>query len=236
LIRLFWKHFFALLLLAVAVAEWTCVAWLLVYLGDLHISLLSHAMAVLLIYLLNRRILARAPAPLGFRRTLRVAYTRFAFSSLFGFLLLLLVAASWSVARAGLHVAGFAETLGAVDTLGRVARALATGGLLLVAGSMAYAYAIGAGRLWINRFEAVVRHLPQSMDGLRVVQISDVHAGPFLPLEQLADYVERINRLEADLIVSHRGPDRLSRLCGERVCRARAVACALGRLRDSRQP
>lgn len=43
-------------------------------------------------------------------------------------------------------------------------------------------------------------HLPSALDGLRIVQISDIHAGSFLSKERVRKSVEMINALEPDLV------------------------------------
>jgi uncharacterized protein len=48
-------------------------------------------------------------------------------------------------------------------------------------------------RIWLNG-------LPSAFDGLRVVQISDIHHGLFLPKEWLVEAVRQANRLNPDLV------------------------------------
>ena len=43
--------------------------------------------------------------------------------------------------------------------------------------------------------------LPPEWDGLTIAQISDVHAGPYMPAERMARVAEMVNRLDPDLIV-----------------------------------
>src|ERR1700692_3929605 len=49
-------------------------------------------------------------------------------------------------------------------------------------------------RIWLDA-------LPEAFSGLRVVQISDIHHGLFLPEQWLADAVQQTNRLRADIVV-----------------------------------
>jgi len=44
-------------------------------------------------------------------------------------------------------------------------------------------------------------HCPEAFSGLRVVQISDIHHGLFLPKAMLIEAVQQTNRLRADLVV-----------------------------------
>ncbi|RMD85056.1 MAG: metallophosphoesterase [Candidatus Dadabacteria bacterium] len=197
MIDLFWRHFFSLLLIVVAIAEWVCATWLLAYPGGIVLPWPLHIAGPMLLYAVNRRI-ARQPA--GRTALIRKAYTRAAFTSLFGFTLLLLVGAAWAVASTGLYVAGVGPEARVFLLVGQSARALASVGLLSVAAAMAYAYARGAHRLWINRLRVWMPNLPRAAQGLRIVQISDIHAGPFLAEDTLKRFVEEVNALEPDLV------------------------------------
>jgi predicted MPP superfamily phosphohydrolase len=49
--------------------------------------------------------------------------------------------------------------------------------------------------------ELKLKDWPGELQGLRILQISDLHVGNFLPGERLAQYVEEINRKPCDLMV-----------------------------------
>lgn len=53
----------------------------------------------------------------------------------------------------------------------------------------------------VRRSEVRLARLPRALDGLRVVQLSDVHIGETLDGAFLQRIVEQVNRLEADLVV-----------------------------------
>jgi predicted MPP superfamily phosphohydrolase len=55
-------------------------------------------------------------------------------------------------------------------------------------------FAVNDERIWLDA-------LPDAFSGLRVVQISDIHHGLFLPQEWLAEAVQQTNRLHADIVV-----------------------------------
>jgi hypothetical protein len=55
-------------------------------------------------------------------------------------------------------------------------------------------FTVNEERIWIDG-------LPEVFSSLRVVQISDIHYGLFLPQEWLAEAVERTNRLSPDMVV-----------------------------------
>jgi hypothetical protein len=79
--------------------------------------------------------------------------------------------------------------------------------------------------LTVERREITLRRLPREMDGLRIVQLSDIHHSPFTGSEQIKSAIETANSLEADIVA----------LTGDYVSHEReyAAPCAemLGRLR-----
>src|SRR6185369_5370753 len=79
--------------------------------------------------------------------------------------------------------------------------------------------------LAIERQEIFLRRLPKQLDGFRIVQLSDLHYGPFVDARHLERAVEAANRLNPDLIA----------LTGDYISQERVYAapCAevVGRLR-----
>ena len=79
--------------------------------------------------------------------------------------------------------------------------------------------------LAIERQEIFLRRLPKQLDGFRIVQLSDLHYGPFVDARHLERAVEAANRLNPDLIA----------LTGDYISQERGYAapCAevVGRLR-----
>jgi predicted MPP superfamily phosphohydrolase len=55
-------------------------------------------------------------------------------------------------------------------------------------------FAVNEERIWLDA-------LPEAFSGLRVVQISDIHHGLFLPKAKLIEAVQQTNRLRADIVV-----------------------------------
>jgi uncharacterized protein len=55
-------------------------------------------------------------------------------------------------------------------------------------------FTVNEERIWLDA-------LPDAFSGLRVVQISDIHHGLFLPKQWLAEAVRQTNRLRADMVV-----------------------------------
>ena len=64
-----------------------------------------------------------------------------------------------------------------------------------------YGFAVGRLRYRLERVEIPIGGLPAALDGLRIVQLSDIHAGAYMPREQLRRAVEMANELAADLAV-----------------------------------
>ena len=52
----------------------------------------------------------------------------------------------------------------------------------------------------MDHFTIPVPGLSSELNHLTVVQLSDIHVGPFMPPEELAEYVEAVNRLKPDII------------------------------------
>jgi predicted MPP superfamily phosphohydrolase len=79
--------------------------------------------------------------------------------------------------------------------------------------------------LTIEHQRIFLRRLPQAFEGFRIVQLSDIHHGPFSSTEQIERAVETANRLQPDIIA----------LTGDYISRERqyAASCAemLGRLK-----
>ena len=63
-----------------------------------------------------------------------------------------------------------------------------------------YGTLVGRRRFEIDHFELPIAGLSGALSGLTVVQLTDIHLGPFMPSEELAAYVDAVNRLKPDLI------------------------------------
>jgi len=76
----------------------------------------------------------------------------------------------------------------------------------LLAGSIpfmvtAYGFASERLRYQIQKVEIPIVNLPKSLDGLRILQMSDIHIGDFMPRVEVRRAVEMANELNADLVV-----------------------------------
>lgn len=85
---------------------------------------------------------------------------------------------------------------GASGAFGRGALGV-TGAVLGVA---AVAGFLGSRRLVVKRFDVRMARLPPAFDGLRVVQVSDLHVGPHTPKAFLRRVVERVRAEAPDLL------------------------------------
>jgi len=127
-------------------------------------------------------------------------------SSLVAFLVVILLAiprgivaaARWGVAWLRARVDGAAiQSPQRRHFLERTATAAAA--VPFVAG----AYGLLYGRLNLETTEVPIRlsRLPKAFDGFRICQLSDIHIGPFMPVEEIRRYVAIANALKPDLTV-----------------------------------
>ncbi|HYT90202.1 MAG TPA: metallophosphoesterase [Gemmataceae bacterium] len=81
---------------------------------------------------------------------------------------------------------------------------LARGVQALGAGSLAglgYGLAVEPRRFEVTRRTIYLRDLPRSLDGLCVVQVTDLHHGPWVSLERIREVVDATNALNPDLVL-----------------------------------
>jgi hypothetical protein len=92
-------------------------------------------------------------------------------------------------------------------------------------GASIYGFASERLHYTVQRVELPIHNLPAPLDGLRIVQLSDIHIGDFMPPEEVRRAVTMANELEADVAM----------LTGDYVTSSRdpleACAAELGRLR-----
>jgi len=80
----------------------------------------------------------------------------------------------------------------------RYAAYLAGGVPILAAG---YGFAAERLKYRVMKVEVPIAGLPKGLDGMRIVQLSDIHAGDFMPCAEVRRAVEMANQLGADLAV-----------------------------------
>lgn len=199
--QLFWRSFFRLVVFAAALAEWACIAWVLVVILGLEVPWPMHLAGPLLLHATNRQILGNRAGPAAARRGPLVrAYVGVVFTCLFGLGVLLVNGALWTVVAAGLGIASqLGSPLLAADIVGAAG---VTGSLALVAVSTLLAWGYGPGQRHVRlvELEVTIPGLAPQFDGYRIAQLSDIHLGGYMNDEHLAEHIERTNSLGADLI------------------------------------
>jgi uncharacterized protein len=101
-----------------------------------------------------------------------------------------------ALALLGGTAALLALPFGAAGRVGQVA-VLVLAGLLVLAGIAGY---VGSRRLLVRTVVLRPRNLPASLDGLRVVQLSDLHVGPHTPTRQLGRIATAVRAAKPDII------------------------------------
>ncbi|WP_434781965.1 metallophosphoesterase [Corallococcus caeni] len=89
---------------------------------------------------------------------------------------------------------------GTVTDMHALARGRAAAVLGTVVPAVAFAFVTARGRARVERTTVALQDLGPGLDGLRVVQLSDVHVGPTLDGVWLQRVVEQVNALEPDLV------------------------------------
>ena len=198
--RRFFRWFFTALLLGVSAAQWTVVAWTLAVAAGVTLSWPLHLVAIGGVYIVNRRLTAtrrprRSSAP--FR-----AYTATAFISLFCAFFLGLAWIAFATVDGVLGVLS-AQAFGAAGQMavqagvGDAFRWTASFGMAGIALLMGYGYLAGQHEVRVQRQPVPVRGLRRI---LKVTQISDIHIGQNLTMEQLERFVAMVNETDADLV------------------------------------
>jgi predicted MPP superfamily phosphohydrolase len=206
LTRAFFANFFRLLLIATSLSQW-CVTWWIFPGFIASLPLPVQAALPIAIYATNRWLVRQTQryrqrgAPLG--RLPRLYYAH-AFTCLFCTSFLLVTGAVWLSAKVFLEAitvqAGTVQASLAVgSSLNTAFRWLANCGMAVIAVAFAYGYSFGQLRLRITRLQLPLRNW-STPDGLRIVQVSDIHIGQNLEPAQLERFVARVNDLRPDLI------------------------------------
>ena len=197
------RHFFSLLLVAICISQWVTVWWL--FAAGAALPVWAHLAGCLAFYLANSALVrgpgrfGRRPAPSSVGSRI---YFGFAFASVFSFAFLVLATAAFAVWNGiGAALAAQSSLVAALPPAeAPLFRAITLVGCGIVGLTFLYGYTLGQRRLRVHEVAIPIRNLPAALVGVRIAQISDVHMGQNLDPEQLEDYVERINALEADLI------------------------------------
>ncbi len=106
-----------------------------------------------------------------------------------------LLAAAFVLVGGGFRVAG-------LDQSAPTALAWTGGACVLIGfGSVLWGASVGNYRVRIDRVELPARGFAARHRDLRIVHITDLHIGPLLGPERVAEFVARVNQLEPDLVM-----------------------------------
>jgi predicted MPP superfamily phosphohydrolase len=107
----------------------------------------------------------------------------------------LLLAAVFVLVGGGASIAGF-------ESAGRLALGWSGGVTIALGfGSVLWGASVGSYRVRVDRVDLPARGLSVRHGKLRIAHVTDLHIGPLLRPPKLREFVDRINRLEADLVV-----------------------------------
>jgi predicted MPP superfamily phosphohydrolase len=145
-------------------------------------------------FALNFGVFGRRPSPTHltlYEALVSAPFACWVVCSLVGFLLAMLIWPLRRVARSSIVTSPARRQF-----LERTATAV------VAAPFVAGAYGLFYGRLnlEITRQRVRLARLPRSFHGFRIAQLSDIHIGPFMPENQVRNYVRMVNDLKPDLI------------------------------------
>lgn len=119
-----------------------------------------------------------------------------------GMFLLLVVFLGVDLVRMGAWLVGRLTSAAPLDPDRRLflARAAATGGVATVTGLVGVGVAEAIGTLRVKRVEIPLARLSPTLDGLRLVQLTDVHVGPTIGRDHIVRMVAQVNALLPDIV------------------------------------
>ncbi|MFQ5723903.1 MAG: metallophosphoesterase [Terriglobia bacterium] len=122
-------------------------------------------------------------------------------ASMFAFVLIALVQGIGWVARGLRRLVPAARASDALDPERRYFLQTATyaaGALPFIA--VGYGFLIGRQNYTVEEVAVPIRNLPSALDGLRIVQLTDVHASAYMPVSEIRRVVGMAQELEPDLV------------------------------------
>jgi len=195
--RLFFRNFFAALLLVASAALWVVPVWLLAVVFGVSAPLWLHPLGVAALYSLNRIVVGgqwRRAAPF-----LRV-YSGVALACLFCAAVLLLSSVLALATQGMVSILAAAFPRGAEHLATAVATTYRWGtpiAMAAVASLLLFGYTLGQHQLRVAR---IALEIPGLRRPLRIAQISDIHVGQNLSRAQLRRFVAAVNAQQPDLI------------------------------------
>ena len=201
--RIFFYYFFRSLLILIAIGEWACIAWLLGQAG-VEFPTWVHVLMPVVFYVTNTLIVRlphKLPRPLG--RAVEF-YTAFAFTSVFGFAFLLVNTVAWTavgILTEGMSWAGGPQLASLAGLPSRGYDSSTTVGLAAIGLLFTWGYTFGQREVIVTKHRVRFRRAARGLDGVRIAQISDIHIGRYMNEELLARFIDRVNELEAEIVV-----------------------------------
>jgi hypothetical protein len=80
-------------------------------------------------------------------------------------------------------------------------KAMSLGIIYPVGGFSAYGMYVGGGKLDISSRDISFSRLPPGLDGLTIVQLTDIHSGSFMEYDRMKGFVDIVNSLTPDIVV-----------------------------------
>jgi predicted MPP superfamily phosphohydrolase len=202
LARIIFPYYWETLSLAAALGEWSLGCWIL----GMPERLAVHAIALVVLFALNRAAAVAfevedAVAPL--RHRVGAVVLAIGFAAAGGTAGLVLSAAAWAVVvrAGGLSAEASHVAVVAPQWLGHEFHPVGWIAILGGIGLVVDGYLRGHRRLVVTRLHVTLPHLPRTLDGFRLVQVSDLHLGPIADRDALREAFDRVMAEEPDLVV-----------------------------------
>ena len=186
-------------------AEWALLCWMLAPLG-VRPTLATHVVGALTLAVVNIVPAWRLERDVATAKTVGpVGRTIIGFGFTASVVLGALVATggAWSVLRffGALRVEAGVVTAATIEPVFGVGfHLLGLGVVALVGSVMGYGYLRGYRRVGVTEIRVPVAALPPTLDGLRIVQVSDLHFGPLADHAVMREAFARVAALDADLV------------------------------------
>jgi len=199
--QLVFRHFWNVLAVAGALAEWTLWCWLA---GSPRAEL--HLLVPPALALTNRlaaRVFEREPGSGPLLDGLGRVLSALAFAAIAGAGALGATACVWATLQLLGALRAEAGTVGpdlVAELFGPGFAPLAGSAMALVMGAVAYGYAWGHRRLVVTHVTVPVAQLPPTLAGLRLVHVSDLHVGPIADRGALREALDRVVALDPDVV------------------------------------
>lgn len=200
--RVVFPYYWEVLSSGAALGEWVLACWTF----GAPAGVAAHVTALVALFAVNRIAtlafeLEDAVAPVRHRLARTVLATGFAAAG--GTAGLIVAGVAWAclVRAGGLSAQAGTAFVVPHEWLGREFDVVGWVGIVAGIGLVAEGYLLGHRRLDVSRLQVRLPNLPASLDGFRIVQVSDLHLGPIASREALREAFDRVVAEDPDLIV-----------------------------------